>query len=62
MSQTTTIITGPDAGMKFYGAGSLRAARALAKNRGRRFILKFTINGTTTYSVWNADGTTLATY
>lgn len=62
MNQSTTILVGPNAGAKFYGAGSLRQARSAAKNRGRRFITKFVLNGTVGYGVWSEDGTLVASY
>jgi hypothetical protein len=65
MTQTTTIITGNNAGATFHGAGSLRMARAAA--RGRKFVLKttntenvFTLK--VVFTVWNADGVMVGSY
>jgi hypothetical protein len=60
MNQTTTIITGNNAGAKFHGAGSLRQARAAA--RGRKFVLKYVTGSTTVFTVWNADGVMVGSY
>lgn len=60
MTQTTTIITGNNAGAKFSGAGSLRMARAAAM--GRKFVLKFVHDGQTVFTVWNADGVMVESY
>lgn len=62
MDTTTTIIVGPNAGAKFYGGGSLRAARSIAKGRGRRFVTKFVTPTTVAYTVWSEEGVALAHY
>jgi hypothetical protein len=62
MFQTTTIITGPNAGARFTGAGSHRAARAAAKGQGRSFITKFVMDGTVSYTAWDANGFITASY